>query len=358
MDHLPYPNNATLPPLRVPYLCGDVESYDGLGLEEFPRRKGWTTNIPPSQWSTRDTARMQSWLFFGLLEELAGQSFERHHFLDVSTDGQQYVTTRKLPALLKDRCQENSRLYLRMASLGFRDMSQRGFLRGRPHVRLNERVTISLRLAEEQSDILDAETPSARTITLSIKILIWSIRNALTTYLPSREENSNLTLRQSRLLRLRMLDGGKCPYWTEVYLQTYSAAMIYYLAATPSVGGNVNHRRCSAEQCIAHDVDMQRYTTKHVKDECQCNMVAPDIEKIATIIENGGVPLISLKELSTGILALDVVQAKYGLHYTAISHVWSGGLGNPSSNALPECRLRDIRRGTFFSGAFGQFLYR
>lgn len=345
MDHLPYPESPTIAPLRIPYLCADTQHYDGQGIIDFPQRMGWTDRSP---WSDRENARTQSWLYFGLLAELFGPWFDRTEFIEISLDGQQYVPTRKLPALLKSGCEENSRMYRWAASLGFRDISQKGYLRGRPYVRLNERVATALRLAQDQSDLLDAEVPSARLVALSIKVLLWSIGNALSTYLPSCKQLAQFKPRPSRVLRSRMLDGRKCPYWTETYLQNHSVAMIHYLAAVPSLDGAVDHGNCCAEKCTAHDIDEQRYTTKHVQDDCQCDMVSPDIAEVAKIIERNGVPLVRLRVLPSGLLALDVVQGQYGQHYTALSHVWSGGLGNPSSNSLPQCQLRNIRRGACF----------
>ncbi|MCJ1267904.1 hypothetical protein MMC22_007790 [Lobaria immixta] len=344
MDHLPYPENPILPPLKTPYLCQDVETYDGQGLKDFPARKGWIMSL---QWSARDSARAQSWLYFGLLIELLGQSFNRDEFIDTARDGQQYVTIAKLPALLRVKYQENSPLYMRMASsLGLTDRL-RGLPSGLPYVRLTERLASSLKLAGKQSDGQDTGDSLASAIALSIKILIWSIGNA-TMYVPTFAPSSwerwiHFAPRQSRLLRSRMLESGKCPYWTEIYLRTYSSAMINYLAATTSMDGNTNHESCSTEQCIAHDIDNDQYATKHVNDNCSCDMTAPDIQKVTSIIEKNGVPLIRLKQLPSGDLTLDVVPAHYGLHYTAISHVWSGGLGNPTSNALPQCQLKNIR---------------
>ena len=40
--------------------------------------------------------------------------------------------------------------------------------------------------------------------------------------------------------------------------------------------------------------------------------------------------------------SLSVEEAQSGSRYIAISHVWSGGLGNPKGNALPLCQLRKL----------------
>lgn len=337
-----------MPPLRIPYLCQDVEPYDGQGLFDFPLRVGWITS--PSELLAHGTARRQSWLYFGLLVELFGQSVDTNEFISTSLDGRQYVTTCKLPALLEKECKENSRLYTRMTALGFIDPSEKGYLRGRPRVRLNKRIANALKLVEEQSDALDSVDSLACVIALSIKILIWSISNALATYIPSHKERAQDAPRSSRILKMRMLQSGKCPYWTEIYNRTYSLAMIYYLASSPSIDGRTNHGSCSEERCVAHDVVPGLYTSKHADEDCQCDMIGPDIGKVTDIVDNDGVPLMRFKETPSGDLALDVVQAQYGVHYTAISHVWSGGLGNENSNSLPQCQLKNICKGKLNSG--------
>jgi hypothetical protein len=51
-----------------------------------------------------------------------------------------------------------------------------------------------------------------------------------------------------------------------------------------------------------------------------------------------------------GPLDIKVIRCTPYITYTAISHVWSDGLGNPEKNALPECqllRLRDLVRRTY-----------
>ena len=220
-------------------------------------------------------------------------------------------------------------------------MSQQGFLRGRPFVKLNQRLENVFFTAVNWSDAMESGDSEARNVALSIKILLWSIRNALKTYLPSRNKIWRFARAQSQLLRSRMLQSGKCPCWTEIYLRTYSIAMIYYLSATPTLAGNANHEQCSANsRCTAHDVDEDLYVTSYVTGNCNCNIAGPDIRQVVSILESGGLPLMSFQALPSGDLALDVVQAKYGLHYTAISHVWSAGLGNPSSNTLPQCQLQ------------------
>jgi hypothetical protein len=66
-------------------------------------------------------------------------------------------------------------------------------------------------------------------------------------------------------------------------------------------------------------------------------MVQAPLEKVLNIIEEGGIPLMRLVDDE-----LEVCKAEYNLKYTAVTHVWSGGLGNPDANAMWLCQLREI----------------
>jgi hypothetical protein len=92
-------------------------------------------------------------------------------------------------------------------------------------------------------------------------------------------------------------------------------------------------------------------------EHCNCNKIddseflGPKVEKLTSIIEAGGVPLVKLTRNRRGIFTVDVVEYKFGRTFTAISHVWSGGLGNPRHNTLPPCQLEFIYNSAVFVGS-------
>jgi len=84
-------------------------------------------------------------------------------------------------------------------------------------------------------------------------------------------------------------------------------------------------------------------------EHCNCNKIndseflGPKVEKLTSTIEADGVPLVKLTRNRRGIFTVDVVEYKFGqCTFTAISHVWSGGLGNPRHNTLPPRQLEFI----------------
>ncbi|KAL8901742.1 MAG: hypothetical protein Q9207_005053 [Kuettlingeria erythrocarpa] len=55
-------------------------------------------------------------------------------------------------------------------------------------------------------------------------------------------------------------------------------------------------------------------------------------------------PLIEIQVEPNGGIELQVHKYEFGLRYVAISHVWSGGLGNAKANAMRSCQLRYLGR--------------
>lgn len=327
MDHLPYPDNPAMPPVLVPYVCDGVDDYDALGFVNFPIRRGWMSVTYQTHWCECApdvaTVRAQTWLYFGLLYEFFGTDFLKSMFVRNDTlNSQDVITTQNLPCMLKawfdktSQQTENSSAKIRALLLD----------------------------AERYSKPLESLVPSARTISLSIKVLICSLGAAAGVIDSGIRRNEAFNASPSLLLEERMLDLNWCPYWVKVYSGRYSVPTINYLSAITRTTMLEDHRTCNPSQCIAHNVDMQHYKTRHVTEGCECHFMGPDISKINASIQEGSVPLIRCTEAPSGHVFLDVIDADPGVEYTAISHVWSGGLGNPNTNALPECQLKRLTK--------------
>lgn len=152
-----------------------------------------------------------------------------------------------------------------------------------------------------------------------------------------------------RLLGL-FVENGWCPYRARQLCRSYDYLIINSLASLKrQIISRENHGRCiQLERCCAHELIVDPpnlYPLRHVDDD-NCNLVDIPREEIADIIKSGGIPLISLS-LGENELDLEVVRCTPYITYTAISHVWSDGLGNPISNALPLCQLFRLRAMIF-----------
>ncbi|KAF2499922.1 hypothetical protein BU16DRAFT_534567 [Lophium mytilinum] len=363
MDFMPQPPGGVLAPIEVP-LAESIVPYERLGtFALFPTHCGFAIERGQVDFQCDNTQKvaslLQSWLYFGLISEFLGYTFDHREFTKQKSlpDGSTVtiVETKRLwsPSLLAG---------LNMSS------SDRTW-----------RFWLTLEIAGEH--ILRADTQIAlesplATITLSIKVLMY----ALSVYMFPKHQHpssvipaldpSNSASKLSpatRFLITRMTDAGWCPFQAFHLCSRHHIAVVYYLSQLHRrYRPELTHSRCTRNSCIANNIDMDTYPTKHVCSKCRCsaqegNSLGPprpmdcgrcqcsqfpvrvDVERLRQIIQEGGVPLISITEHPQG-LRLEVEKLEATSSYVAISHVWSDGMGNPTDNALPQCVLRRIHR--------------
>lgn len=132
---------------------------------------------------------------------------------------------------------------------------------------------------------------------------------------------------------------------------TSSTTFSYLLQLEKSSARTVDHSVCREEpQCIAYNVDMRNYKSRHTEPDCACPMVEVPYKRLLKTINSKSVPLISIEEVDIRgggapvDLALKVHTRTPESCYTAVSHVWADGLGNPKQNALPYCQLKSLQR--------------
>lgn len=71
-------------------------------------------------------------------------------------------------------------------------------------------------------------------------------------------------------------------------------------------------------------------------------MVGIGSDVLQSTPERGKLPLLEING-SGELFTVHIVEKDSGTTYTAISHVWADGLGNPAENSLPQCQLERIR---------------
>lgn len=141
---------------------------------------------------------------------------------------------------------------------------------------------------------------------------------------------------------------GWCPARARRICQTYDYLVVNMLAGlVRDPFSSENHAQCfDEERCIAHNLPLgpsEPYPFRHCCGGGHCDFVSISYQKLADIIQSGDKPLISINK--TGPLDVKLIRWTPRANYTAISHIWSDGLGNPRRNALPYCqlvRLRDL----------------
>ncbi|RMZ92223.1 hypothetical protein DV736_g533, partial [Chaetothyriales sp. CBS 134916] len=92
-----------------------------------------------------------------------------------------------------------------------------------------------------------------------------------------------------------------------------------------------NYQLAHTEQCDAQDHE-------------DCNVVDSPLAHIMSTLDQHGIPTLALRRKK--VIASKVT---FGVPYVAITHVWSGGLGNPKRNAMNLCQLREIQELTALS---------
>ena len=346
MDHLSYPLSHTVDPPAVPLLCDGEAEYDGLPFSTYPLRKNWTDTPGGLEWlrcSDEELAkRVQLWLYFGLLSEFCGRVIPRASLraIDQTTKSPRLCTTQLSQLLKAQKLQWPTR-----NSAATRQLLAR-----------------AMRLSEMVEGIIVPSSCPLLLISCSVRVLLQTLNCAqglqITTMTSNRryQAGRRWPLKFSRglvdewkifppkAIKYKMADLGWCPAQIADFSCKYSCTMLHYISGLPTNSG-VSHTQCSDSRCVAFNIDERHYATRHNEDcgSNACAFVDATSVAVASIIEdNFGIPLVSCSVSSNGMLQLKIIRATPSSKYIAISHVWSGGLGNPTNNGLPECQVRQI----------------
>ena len=346
MDHLCYPLKTEVEHLYIPLLCDGEAEYDGGPFSTYPSRKGWSESTRSLQWlgcSDKEFAtRVQLWLYFGLLSSFCGHPVLRTVLRHVDTsDGTIRVSTLYLPRLLDNRAR-NSRC---------------SHLDDEKHL-LEE----ALRLSDLVERQVTSSKPLLSSVSCSVRVLIQTLNSAqglkiekLSSFQryqvgrrwPFKFSTSIVKgwkIPVAKAIKFRMAHLGWCPFQIEDLGTKYSCNMMYYLSGLRR-RGEVSHVHCDDSRCLAYNIDESQYEPRHDINCCRinCAIIQVTPTAIASIIgDNNGIPLISCYQSTEEPMQMRIIRAKPGMRYIAVSHVWSGGLGNPAHNGLPECEVRQL----------------
>ncbi|RSL69640.1 hypothetical protein CEP54_002099 [Fusarium duplospermum] len=311
MDIIPEPRDALheiLAPLAEP-----IVPYDGTDFSTFGEMSGLTFDKADAETPAKTTSILQSWLFFGLLSRALKDDFRTDDFIKPSQKDR-FLSLKNLPSdidvkdpefggqLLKD-CMDAATFIRRLETLGGLESSPAG------------------------------ET--------GLAILVLAKALLTVAFRPSRQAAHTFAW-SSTFLRKHMTGLGWCPQqvaWIMVSCDPISACFLARLRRS----SRLSHGSCTEDACVANNVQLDsNYRQRHVRDDCACNSLAVDANKVKDIIRQGHIPLVSVKRSSRGEASLEVSSATSRSAYAAISHVWSDGLGNPTANAIPQCQAEMI----------------
>ncbi|KAK4143902.1 uncharacterized protein C8A04DRAFT_11957 [Dichotomopilus funicola] len=354
MDFLPHPTSG-VEALDIPFVA-DTPFVFGSDFWEFPKLHGFG-----DQWASLPAARLaslaQSWLYFGTVSEFLGRPIDYREF-QVS----QSVSAKPFLPLFNEWLAVHAVRPGSTAQQIAENDDRREVLY--EHARFLDSV---IQLAEDFDTVSQSHVKPIPTIILSVKVLCITLRGVLwdvargdfdeslrpwpspatrmrREVVPAKDTHGKQTLSPSAQLMLDVLRlRGWCPFYARKVLTQYNYALAYYftrLFRTYSPG--LSHRSCSDDECVASNADVFSYVPKHARRGCLCQPKAAPMDQIRTIIEEGGVPLIHLRGSSKTGVRIEVVRMTARTRYIVVSHVWSDGIGNANTNALPECQLRRL----------------
>jgi len=115
---------------------------------------------------------------------------------------------------------------------------------------------------------------------------------------------------------------------------------LHYISNLEAPKTTINHSDCGERTCKAYQINKDMYETKHATPDCPCQKLQVDGKKLAQIFESGGLPVLFLDSVEDNGIEKSVLRVERwtpDIPYVVISHVWADEMGDPSSNALPEC---------------------
>jgi hypothetical protein len=302
---------------------------------DYPRQWDFTSEelcmgtFPPNR-SELAAAVVQSWLSFGLMEEVFDTSIPEADFTTASASGQLLLSManlHKYGGAWQERCSalnEAAKLSIRARlSKSFRECSRffRLFLR---HTKNQYPATFNTYLNH-------------------LAILVEILRHWTIHVIGLGDEPEPLPSTLVPEATDALISRGWCRFAIANLLLPFHSPSLFayatFFARFPS-SINQNHAACTRTQCTATDVDVATYKPRHnpqyctEKDGMPCNNASPDMDTLTDLLKKGKIPVVTLTDKGIKVLPHDDGP------YIAVSHVWSDGMGSTSEAGLPECQVR------------------
>lgn len=337
MDHILRPAAATLPPVEVPFLCAGENICTAAEFFEWPK-KHLRYDLPLAVFA----AKIQSWLYFGLLSAFLDKDVPREEVLKQNPSGRYILDSRPVERLIREAYQSQPEL-LGPSEVNEEDRWARHVSAFTVALRVMNDIVISYLNSINDDGEANLWTSESHAAIFAVDVLIDLLETALET-VPHLLSSRNLERRSLtatvRVFRNSVARTGRCLSlgWR---LQPSSTDW-YRLLFLPLNEDFRDHSLCLDGICIHHNINVSTYRTQHV-ETCQgCEFVEADQEVMKEYISEDHIPLAYCYGDSEGVLQLGTAKGSLLSDYTAISHVWSGGLGNFKHNSLPRCQLRRL----------------
>lgn len=375
MDHIL--SYEKTPFLKVPYVClKDYPSPEHLSSDfhwenwsRYPRNEGWSEeDILDLHFGERtpDEIRsfLQSWFFFGVpIEAMARVDIRagKADFLRRGTAGELLITTEELPGFFqqwRDNVRKQQSRWIDQLYF-FKEVERTLCAHANSYCNVRSRKRRSIGSLHKPH-----HWPLSDEISLSILGLGCALQCAVAEiYRDWNVDIANLRVSwgESILINSQLLQNGWCPNDVAMFDNRISIDSQFYFTSISYLRGSRDHSQCTFGECLAENIDLATYKTKHVDQYCNCKFYAPSTERVLAILSNGGVPLVSWtqdpisKDGKIEVAEADRVnycgfrkdvESRSGCKpedYVALSHVWADGLETLTEILCRNSSLTEFR---------------
>lgn len=349
MDHFLLPKDAI--PIRsgmdrVPYVC--MEKYDGGPFLTYPLRKGKPWMVPElteeyqfpysvyENWRPTPVTELetfcQTWLFFGILNEVLGSAYREDDFIrpDPSCLGKTILYSKNIQPLLELSC-----------TAYFVDEPKK-----EQRQKTLEHLIACISLSGQIFSVITAKPGFDWRIKCAMaavfEAVVFEARRASREPVPLPSW-ANLFFNED--IRQQMLSAGWCP--SEIARAKDKFVCLQSLTFLSRMNRSEiprDHSVCTTSLCSAFQIVATTYQPKHKQPHCKCKEAAPNTKDIYNTLQRGELPLLKLTQTNGNLESLNIEVVTYTPEtpYVAISHVWADGLGNPRENSVPRCQLSHL----------------
>lgn len=369
MDHYPglNPFRVKDEPLRpAEWLLFDHGDYEPCALEDYPIVRGWSSDQIEAlrsqehahPFSAESLALIQSWMFLGSLEALTRRHISVAKFLRrkfkrpaVHTGFLTSYLLEWLESVKEETEAEQAQLSVRLNNV----LTEIQSWCYRLATSAPATITMDINSNTTAGELVFT-TAAVDSVTRLLTLVGETIRCAAG-YLPRIMFASMggflgcYTPDEASRLVIRLVKKGWCPHVARM-LFTYRYSIAEYAAFYSRYRllsiSKVSHKDagCTEAQCVAHDVDIENYVTRHATAGCCCPFMVPPLDQILELLRNGRIPVVSLTAENTTVPKLGVkcstVTSGDAKGYVAFSHVWSDGLGSNTESGLPQCVVNKL----------------
>jgi hypothetical protein len=340
----PYPEDSDVDPIVVPYYPSP--QYDHTAPEafpKFPQRNGFTASQDSSKLDTNRSpdqlaALMQSWLYFGLIDEILGSHTNRSaFFVCAETLKSQQLACDSIDIRVHNFLDEQLALYQELEN------ERKKTIQETRSEYIHRCLSHAFKKCSE-FEAIDVPADSALPpVCLSVRLLLLHLQRRFKHLSLKLSASTPLSSTTSTPLVQMLLERGRT---SGICMRTlysnglaFDHATLYYLTSLKRRSDANQHHTCTKTYCQVGDALRADPKAHHRQDGCPCLKRSPPIEKIVKLIRKGDIPLISMTRDAIGCIQLNVVKCAVDTPYVAISHVWSDDQLCSESNGLYQCQL-------------------